>query len=335
MKVHGVLKLLFLPAAILITLPCLAEHIPSVLKQTQNILSQQDSLKTEYGDLLNQSEILAQRIRLYRSKPSLNTREHRHLQHLLKEAQQISIQKKSIHYVLDTLSVKLMQIVKEGLKAIHAELANLTAANESRSIDSTAVRKIDQLLMWKAGLESYQTLYTPIDVNRLSLHIQDEDHAADLQIKGDMLLDREDRFRAEVALIDQRIRSLKIEADVRRKVRDMSSELEFFNEDEELLTRTVPVYSEDYPYNNIGYWDGSTEFREKITAPEDASYSLSEPIESNEKFEFEYLRTPEMIEQAIDKLMRYKFRLNAIADSLNQTAEQFYQEAKEREGSTY
>ncbi len=331
MKQYKFFILLVLLKGILMTLPCHGQDIAFMLNRSQQILQQQDSLKTVFGDLLNQSELLAQRIRLYRSKEALNTREHRHLQQLLKEAQEITMQKKSVNNNIDTLSVQLTHMLSKGLQTIHAALAKLTTSHHTGSIDSSTVRTIDRLLLIKAEFESYQKLYSPIDVHRLALHIQDEDNASDLQIKGDMLLDREDRFRAEMALIDQRIQSLKVEAEVRRKVRDMSSELAFFNEDEELLMRTVPVYSEDYPYNNIGYWDGSTEYREKLTAPDEAAYSLSELVESDEKFE--YLRTPEMIEQAIDKLSRHKLRLNAIADSLHQTAEQFYFEAKQREGT--
>lgn len=304
--------------------------IPDSIMESRKIIAVQDSLKQEYTHLLNTSELLVQRIKLLRSKESLNAREHRNLQKLLKDAQQLTLDKNAILEQIDLLSIQLDSTLFNGLASIHQKLESITREPQSQSLDSSDVELIDQYLLWKAELESYEKLYKPSGSHSLSLKIQDQDSKSDLQLKGDVLLDREDQFREEMALIDQRVHSLKIEADVRRKVRDMSSELEIFNEDEELLTRTVPVYSEDYPYNNMTYWDG-LESRNKTFGQGEESYSLSESIESNDKFQ--YLRTPEMIEGAIKKLLNHKNRLNVIADSLHQTAEFFYQKAAERKDS--
>lgn len=327
MKQNNFIKIVILLGSVLLCLYSYALDIPKSITDSREIISIQDSLKQIYASVLNESEILAQRIKLYRSKETLSTREHRHVQKLLKEAQQLTLHKNDISKQMHVLANQLDLVLFDGLEEIHKKLESLTSKNHNESFIAADVKTINQYLSWKAELESYQRLYKPSPQNELSLYIQKDDSQSDLQLKGDIILDREDQFRAEIVLIDQRIQSLKIEADVRRKVRDVSAELELFNEDEELLTRTVPVYSEDYPYNNMSYWD-YTESRIKLNGSGE-TYSLSETIESNDAFQ--YLRTPEMIEQAIEKLIIHKSRLHTIADSLHQTAEIFYQKASERE----
>ena len=76
-----------------------------------------------------------------------------------------------------------------------------------------------------------------------------EDTPRQLRIKGDILADQEEALRGNIGEVEDRIHSLQQEMRIRRKVRELASEMELFNEWEEQLTHTsvsdwARVYSE-------------------------------------------------------------------------------------------
>ncbi len=295
-----------------------------------------DSLQILSAQEINDAEVLAQRIKLYRSKEELNTREHRRLTSLLREAQIRQLAMQQLENQQDSISSQINILIDQGLDWIHNKLNETTNSKNKTSLSTRQMTNIESWLLMKSELESYQSLYKPVADGQISVKINAEDSPEILEVKGDILLDREDRFQEEMEMIDKRIASLQVEADVRRKVRDMSNELSLFNEDEELLTRTVPVYSSEYPYNNMNYWDES-----RINQPIDSDVLLTDaapgiysPISetSQNDANLQYLRTPEMIDNAIERLRSHKNRLEIMSDSLKIKADEFYHEAGKRKG---
>ncbi|MBN1894696.1 hypothetical protein JW906_09380, partial [bacterium] len=267
---------------------------------------------------------------------------HRTLQKLLRDSQSLEARLGQVTARLDSLEQVRDRTVQDMLREIDAELAEqLSMLNAGGKEDSggDVIPRFQELLQWKRELAARQGPVAAASRMGLKLRIRPEDTARELRWKGDILLDREERFRKEVAMIDERIRSLRIESDVRRKVADMTRELDLFDEREELLNH-VGIYASANETNNSRYWDGTGADNafldpEKMTggeiAPggEDAqTMALSEnPAEPGRDL---FPRSPEDIEASIRRLAAHQKALKAHADSLKTESRRFYDEAEKR-----
>ena len=301
-----------------------------------------DSLKNSEARYMNDAEVLASRIRLFRKDEDLNAREHRTLQKLLRDSQNLEARLGRVTAALDSLEQVRDRTIQDMLREIDAELADqLSVLNAGGKGDSGSdvIPRFQELLQWKRELAARQEPVAPASRMGLKLEIRPEDTAQELRWKGDILLDREERFRNEVEMIDERIRSLRIESDVRRKVADMTRELDLFDEREELLNH-VGIYASSSEANNSRYWDGTqadnsfldaegmTDSKTAIGGENTLPMAISEnPAEPGRE---RFPRSPENIEASIGRLAAHQKTLKAHADSLKTESRRFYDEAEKR-----
>jgi|GEM_PF-970242 len=300
-----------------------------------------DSLKNLEARYMNDAEVLASRIRLFRKDEDLNAREHRTLQKLLRDSQNLEARLGLVTARLDSLQEARVRAIEDMLHEIDAELADQLSVLNARGKEDSGgemIPRFQELLQWKSELTARQEPVAPASRMGLKLQIRPEDTAQELRWKGDILLDREERFRDEVKMIDERIRSLRIESDVRRKVADMTRELDLFDEREELLNH-VGIYASSSETNNSRYWDGTntdnflnpegmTDSKTATGGEGGPAMALSEnPAEPGRD---RFPRSPENIEASIRRLAAHQKALKVYADSLKTESLRFYDEAEKR-----
>lgn len=311
-------------AALLAARTPLTDPLPPI----QKMEAQLDSLRMRHNHLLGESDLLAERIKLYRQKKDLNAREHSNLEKLLRRAQTLSSEISAAERGANDVLAAYQFLLDDRIESIETEMTALLSAGSTDRKDTAAYNRFEQLLVWKTELESRKKPLILSSEKGTRLTLAPDDSPRDLQMKGDILLDREQLYRNEIQRVDNRIESLKIEANVRRKVRQMASDMDLFNEDDELIARRSPARGIESASNYIDYWDntaniGANTERKSTTFPDDPPASGESVIRLDS-------RSPEAIDAAVASLNQHRFRLQALADSLKSRSQIFYQEADRR-----
>lgn len=302
-------------------------------QQIQSVDSTLDSLRIEHSRLMGEAAIVANRIELYSSKSQLNSREHRNLERQLQISQQIESEVQRV----ERSAIQLIQLRKGSVQvlveSLQAEIDSFLAAMESDpSIDrQRTLTRISQLFAEKQNWESQlrqdvQNIGTGPDITANPF-----DSAERLRMKRDLLLDREELIRREIELVEERIRSLREERDIRIKVAELTEDLDLFNEREELFARQVGNIQSN---NNLAYWDAAVNeeasFRGGTSTDTRRPDYLSESLSRNANPDVDG-RSPTMIQDTIDRLNVFQLRLTTMADSLNQRALWFQNEASKKQ----
>ncbi len=317
-------------AAILVAQTPMTDPLP----QIQKMETQLDSLRMRHNHLLGESDLLAERINLYRQKKNLNAREHGNLEKLLRRAQTLSSDISATEHEANTVLTSYQTLLDDRLKSIETEMTALLSAGSADQENTMAYNRFEQLLAWKTEIESRKNPLILSSGIGTQVTITQDDSPRDLQMKGDILLDREQLYRDEIKRVDDRIESLKIEANVRRKVRQMASDMDLFNEDDELIARGSQARSVELASNYMDYWNDNATGREAINANKSSDVFNDPPTSGETEIRLDS-RSPEAIDAAVATLSQHRIRLEALADSLKSRSQIFYQEAKHRRESPH
>ena len=296
------------------------DPLPRLIRMETRI----DSLRMHGERLQGEAELLAERIHLYRGKKDLNAREHGNLEKLLRRAQALSAAVSESERGIDAALGAYGTFLDSALGALETEMTRML----SGETDPASVDHVREILDRKAVLESRRKPLALSAESGRRIALSPTEPARSLRLKGDILLDREHLYREEIRLIDRRIRSLGIEANVRRKVRRMASELDLFSEGDELIARSGGLRESSQPSNELDYWDG----RENLwgSGSRGSNASLNDPPLGDESAVRPESRTPEMIDAAVATLTQHRNRLESLADSLRARSRLFYDEADRR-----
>ncbi len=295
-----------------------------------------DSLQLEQAQLLNQAEIVAHRIELYRTKQSLNAREHRNFQKQMQASQELEHQIRHIDSLINETDQERHGTIENLVQYYEKEINRLLELTEKDEVSKNQdlFTQIQGLLSKKQIWENQLVIPIPRFESRFEIDARPWDTPSQLQIKGDFLLDREEAFREEIELVKKRVRSLAEEKNIRVKVAELAHDLDLFDEREELFGRQQGAG--DQSANVLSYWEetgnratdaqkqaGTETWNPDITQP-----SLNENVEPIHRGISP--RSPEYIQDSIERLESYVHRMQARADSLNQKAVWFHSESKKR-----
>jgi len=296
--------------------------------------TQLDSLFVSRMKLLNQAEIIAYRIELYRTKKALNAKEHGNLEKQLQESQRLENQMREIGAQMEKLQENRRQTIEAVVTDYQSEIDRLIQIKENRApLDKQELfEKIRSCLEKKQTWETQLASFIPPIQPNPSVESQPWDTPQDLRMKGDLLLDREDALRREIRLVDDRIHALKEEKKMRTKLAELTNDLDLFDEREELLGGSTKNLRNEENYTT--YWnmpDGSIASGSKGNLNEIRNPDITEQSLSRNSFidiSGTMPRSPKRIEESIEQLEKFRNRMIARADSLNKRAQWFYTEAQ-------
>ena len=298
----------------------------SLETQERDLLSMKarlDSLQAVHVKHLEEAESLARLINLTRSRKSLSSSEHRILQRQLQESQRLETLVREIESSIEKTERSYRSAIVVFADYLQEEIVS-TIDKIERGDDLEAIERFQALLEKKSEWES--RLIPPPMRGRRTLHVKaDEwDTPGSLELKGDLLLDQEEILRGEVKTVENRIHSLEEEERIRRKVSELTRNIYLFDEREELMGKEINNQA------NI--------LSQEIFYPEDRSGATLSDLSTSSAF-YETIqrvlsgptpRSPDELNAWIHRLRQYRDLLAARADSLNQQADWFFNEAKIR-----
>lgn len=304
------------------------------LEQTvSNEESRLDSLRQIHLSIINQSNIIIQEIKTYHVKSQLSRREHRELEKALQKSQDLEQQVRSIQSRIDTLSAQYQNNLKVLINQYQSTLEILILQMEHESDESIRTAHLKQFQELDNRKRYWESKLSPIRFKYYQdLHITQHPHDSkqDLQFKGNLLLDREEALRDNIASIDQQIQSFKREHVIRKKAESFTTEMALFDENEERMGRYTEVGSDNKrAFGSENIWDSGSE----TETPNYYSSSESDlggqilPDLYSQPFTKKTPRTADELIEAIRRLEIVQSQLNKTADSLHQKAVWFLNES--------
>jgi len=299
------------------------------------LFQKSDSLYNQLAELATESEIITQRIQMYQKVEDLNPRQHRNLEKQMRNAQTLEAERDEIQTVFRETLDQFQQGVQKLIQQMDLESDSLVNAPEQSDpqMKDQIVKRLQYLINKK---QQWAQAIEPIIQNEIpafSIRANEWDTAEKLATKGDLILDQEDRLRQEVQLIDKRIKSLEDEKRIRTRVEELASSMDIFNEEEELINQ-IPVNGQAANYlsyrdgekNNVG--ESFDSWAAKPANLESMGLNPLQDILSASSGEKSIKRTPENIQASIEYLEQHRDRMKSQADSLDQRAKWFHQEAE-------
>jgi len=296
----------------------------------QSLTQQVDSLAVSRQDLLRQADELALLIVTLRRRDELSQSEHTELARMLRDSQGLQEQLAAVDAAIQvrttSYDTQLDELLRALQLAIDRTLTEVETAESSRADGLT-----DQLRTLIARKEAWEARQRPrFQDQTISYPIAADpaDSPRQLRVKADILSDQADAIGQEVATVEERIRALGKEKRVREKVQELASELALFDEREELMARES--IQEEARYGNGGE-TAPTDNPTAVFAPTPSDgVSAAYSLEIAEAMNNPTPRSPTTIQAWIDRLNSHRDWMRSRADSLQERAAWFHQQAVEK-----
>ena len=299
-------------------------NIDSLEIQIRTIEMELDSLQSVKTVTLQQANDLIQRIDLLRDREPLSRNEHHDLEKLMQESQKVESRVVKIDEKIEDCmrrqETSLQSIVVELQRRITDIVQTMEASgSKNHDLASQLQDLIDKKEDFKTRIQSRPPEGFVFEVNAESWDTPNR-----LRMKGDMLLDQEEAVREEISRVDKRIASLIDEEKVRRKVSELVSEMDIFDENEELFGRETAVLEGAADAGEVVFNEVRGEMSIQAWSPESLG-AISSRL--TDEMTAPAPRSADRIRDWISRLQTYRAGLNARADSLGSRAQWFHDEA--------
>lgn len=302
--------------------------------------SQLDSLRVKRLKILNQAQIVSQRINMYQSSWELTRKQHQNLEKQLQKSQILEDEIKELEDHMHSLiaqqtdQIKLLILdyqteIENKLKTIELEKDNLVNRNQ---IENT----LNELFMKKQHWERMLDGPRVTEYQTLTIKSKPWDTSQDLILKSDLLLDREEEIRDEIDTIGEWLLTLRKEESLKKKAEELALDIHFFAEREELLfgdNASSAMRTDKSNILNYGpeAWDGQDQFFNDAgggSSPDSWSPDFEGQSLLKEGENGLNIHSLDTIQEAIKLLENHQKKLTFLADSLNQCAQRFQEEAE-------
>jgi hypothetical protein len=301
-----------------------ADPVESLEKLSLSIEKSLDSLQSVKSRIQKDGEEVAAQLDLLRSGEVLSPKEHRQMEKWLQTSQRLDGEMDGLRKAEADCRRRRDAAVKRLIEAFQSELAAVRdqAEKADDGLKPVLLSAMQDLLgrktAWESRLSASPSALPQMDPIRL----QPWNSREEIRLKGNLLQDEAESARDEIRRLEQRIRSLREERDVRRNVAELSRELALFNEQEELVGRRMePGESpEGVKSNGTDYEIGTNAGRGgEGQGPDLPSGWVAEGAGTESD--------PSDLDGRIDRLEKYKRRLAVRADSLSTRAQWFLKKA--------
>ena len=293
-----------------------------------------DSLTLIRDRLLNESSILAKQIQQQKMGEQRSYSEHKKLERQLQEAQLLNRHISQYEQDINRMHQQMQDSLRALDQAFDNRLEKLMRSAQNKPDEKSreaVLQEFETTLAQKSRWS--QRIENPaiIQPASLQLDVTPWDNTSSLLLKKDALLDQEEFIRQEISVVDQKIKSLKNEENMRRKMAEMTGDLSLFSENEETMDRLVlsghtEARNEVPPYNGMEALDSNTKFFYDKQNNDPAAWSYFDQQGFDAESSNKYLSTADRI----DILSRYRENLISRADSLKQRAQWFEEQAENR-----
>lgn len=291
--------------------------------------SKLDSLRILRDQRVNQSAVLATQIQQNKSRELQSYSEHRRLEKQLQEAQsvdqQIKITEQKIFHLNKIYQDSLRSLIRYLQSAMDANMA-LAEKTNSEQERNKYLQEANQILIQKSRWENRLSPIQPSGITDIQINLNPWDNVASMHLKRDALLDQEELINLEIKRLNTKIIDLQKESNLRKKMAEMSSDINLFSENEETMDRVAG--------NEFAAEQGKAYFDETRNGPENAiaitnqrdGTVLSYPYTMQQVVR-DYQNNTLNLEDRIKLLTSYKEQLISRADSLEKRAQWFDRQA--------
>lgn len=296
------------------------------LTLTENNL---DSLRILRDQRINQSAVLAAQIQQNKAREQQSYTDHRKLEKQLLKAQNLDQQIKTTEQDIIRLNRIYQDTLQNLITNLQAALDQQVAMAEKAKSESERDQYLHHIPHILAQKKLWENRVTPVQTSGMSdiqINLAPWDNTSSLHMKRDALLDQKELINREVQSIDTKITDLKKENNLRKKMAEMSGDLNLFAENEETMDRGVINGMSETKDN--GYFDGMVNGPENavgMTNQRDGTV-LSYPYTIQEIVR-DYQNNAINLEDRIKILSTYKEHLVSRADSLEKRAQWFDRQA--------
>lgn len=309
---------------------------PAFEQQEQFLLDVEakiDSLQLLLDQRINENRILSGQIQQNNSGEQRTYNEHRKLEKQLRKAQSLNLEIKN----LETGISRLHNLYQDSLQALITAYQNILDRRMIQAQNAGSDEERDRYLLDSQNILSKKARWNHRLSTRLSSRISDLslkvtpwDNPASLRLKRDALLDQEETIRHEVQDIENKIIRLQKEDKMRKKMIEMAGDMALFSESEETMDRvTFSGHTSERSQN--GLYNG-------LPAPESNAKSFFDdqndqlqlhPFLHQDPLTTVNSENPLNLEERIKIFMQYRDHLTARADSIQQKARWFDDQARQ------
>jgi len=289
-----------------------------------------NELQSRYKYLSERAKEKAQRISNLRREEPLSFIKRRQLESLLKESLVLTQEMENLHLKIKNIRQDLKAKRDTLIRLYDQQIERLLKILESNP--SATQRKITLAELRKIK-EKKSSIQKPLFQEQLFLRepkiilkINENDTPHSLKEKADYLKDQEDRHRKYANNLEEKIKELEKELNLRERMADFISDLALFDQQEEPLQKKGTEISSaefrptEVPIDNreeTSYQEKDLISNDNFLNPEVGTYSLQSLTVSD-------------IEVLIERLKKEQLKTNKASDSLSIQAEKFYQAAEAR-----
>ncbi|MBN1782893.1 hypothetical protein JW948_17290 [bacterium] len=314
----------------------------SAIERQQQVLEtldvRMDSLKIVREQGIQENKLLAEHIRQSGSGHKSYS-EHKKLEKQFQKAQLLNRQIQTAENEINRLN-RQYQDTLQALIGNYEEKISESMTRSRKAPDESSQRKHLEdagRMMAEKDAWSMRLAQAPSsDIQAMELTVLPWDGFESLNMKRDALLDQEDALRREVAVLDDKIRRIRQEHDLRKKMSDMTNELNLFDENEEIMDRVV-LRGHTSEANNV--FDIPPRTGVEANVDEKAHFDQLDGTGSSTLYPYadqdwySAAKTENSMfdnESQINILQEYKNKLTARADSLGKRAQWFDDQARSR-----
>jgi hypothetical protein len=292
-----------------------------------------DSLMLIRDRLLNESSVLAKQIRQQKMGEQRSYSEHKKLERQLQDAQLLNRHISQYEQELNRLHQQMQDTLRALDAAFDDRLENLMRSAQNNTDEKSrgaVLQEFEATLVQKSGWSQRIDNPAMTQTTPVQLDVTPWDNASSLLLKKDALLDQEEFIRQEISVVDQKIKSLVNEVNMRRKMAEMTGDLSLFSENEETMDRLVLSGHTDARniapvYDGLEANDSNTKYFYDKQNDDLATWSYFDQRGFDAESSNKYLSTADRI----DILSRYRENLISRADSLKQRARWFEEQAED------
>ncbi len=212
-----------------------------------------DSTRSIRLILMNEADIIARKIDLEQSQRTRSQSGHHQLEKQLQKSQELETRVKAAEDSIQAVSSRYFSAVRVLIQGYQDEINSLMAMAESDDGNrEEKLSRVQALLEKKGSWEEQLSPEPGMTQTVFEVDAYPWDSPADLQMKGDLMLDQEDALRGEITKIDSRLHSLRDEERVRRKMTELAQEMDLFDEKEELMGKSLQMEASAYSSQTDG-----------------------------------------------------------------------------------
>jgi len=305
------------------------DRIQTVEQEVAGLVARIDSINTVISTLKAKSDSLSLLIENFKQKERLSFFGKRHLQEWLKESQALTQEQKSALEKKDALTQQIIQSQQILSDLYHQRVDSLLSYLEHQpNISETEKKNItEQIQEFRAKQERLKKPLLSSTIMAANVPITATDTPSEIKAKADFYRDLRDKMKRKASLVNEKIQSLHQESKLRQRLAQLIDDERLFDQRDESVANALPetrsYTAEDWGPESLA----GNKFARNSDAADLSTTTIFATTDQLLQFDLQSL-SPDEMDFFLSRLEKEKQRLLTVADSLNQIASQYDQQAK-------